>query len=132
MITNSYIFTMACIVRWEQILVILWCTRTLGDYPGWSDLLGGYPNEGTVAVRCFFDSPHETHMHTSLPSHSSLATCIYLQLFYVVLRSILYQCMASHPFQLNWYSNCLLTKHHVRSPGGTTYVPLRYSSKPAD
>ncbi|CAK9205862.1 unnamed protein product [Sphagnum jensenii] len=32
------------------VLVVLWCTRTLGDYPGWSSFFGGLPNEGTVSV----------------------------------------------------------------------------------
>ncbi|CAM6039241.1 unnamed protein product [Sphagnum compactum] len=32
------------------VLVVLWCTRTLGDYPGWSAFFGGLPNEGTVSV----------------------------------------------------------------------------------
>jgi sodium-dependent dicarboxylate transporter 2/3/5 len=31
-------------------LVLLWCTRTLGNYPGWSNLFDGYPNEGTVSI----------------------------------------------------------------------------------
>jgi hypothetical protein len=43
-------FFFAALGKWVQILVLLWCTRTLGTVPGWSDLFGGYPDEGTASV----------------------------------------------------------------------------------
>ena len=62
--------------------MILWCTRTLGDYPGWSDLLGGYPNEGTVAVRCIFDSPAK---HMCRRHYLVIALTCYLHISTIVL-----------------------------------------------
>jgi hypothetical protein len=50
---------------WMQVLVVLWCTRTLGDYPGWSAFFGGLPNEGTVSVSF---APHFSHaLQTTTP-----------------------------------------------------------------
>jgi hypothetical protein len=47
------------------VLVVLWCTRTVGDYPGWSAFFGGLPNEGTVSVSF---APHFSHaLQTTTP-----------------------------------------------------------------
>ncbi|CAM6023037.1 unnamed protein product [Sphagnum balticum] len=32
------------------VLVVLWCTKTLGNYPGWGAFFNGLPGEGTVSV----------------------------------------------------------------------------------
>ncbi|CAK9857695.1 unnamed protein product [Sphagnum jensenii] len=43
-------FPSTLLLRLLLVLVLLWCTRTLGNYPGWSNLFDGYPNEGTVSI----------------------------------------------------------------------------------